>query len=104
MHMKLAIFSRALACRPLLCLCVAMCVAATSAAQTKPKRTALDGDAPAAILCGGNSFFYYNNSMHNHVLNLVRAVDQKSTARATSVTISGSGTDWHDVDSYIQPN
>ena len=51
----------------------------------------------------GNSFFYYNNSMHMHVINLVHAADPKSRARATSVTISGSGIDWHDMASYFRP-
>jgi hypothetical protein len=41
--------------------------------------------------------------MHNHVGNLVRAADPKSAYRATSVTISGSGIDWHDMESYFRP-
>ena len=54
----------------------------------------------------GNSFFYYNNSMHNVVLNFARAGDASNKAdyRATSVTISGSGMAWHDVASYFRPN
>jgi hypothetical protein len=74
-------------------------------AQTTPQRTALRGNAaPSSILWVGNSFFYYNNSMHNHVLSLVRANDAKTKARAVSVTISGSGIDWHDIASYFRPN
>jgi hypothetical protein len=73
-------------------------------AQTKPKRTDIGGEPPKSILWVGNSFFYYNNSMHNHFSNLVRAADPKNTLRATSVTISGSGLDWHDVESYFRPN
>src|SRR5262245_17889446 len=88
----------------MLCVLLAACVASTALAQSKPKRNALGGEAPNAILWVGNSFFYYNNSMHTHVLNLVRAADAKSTARATSVTISGSGIDWHDLGSYFRPN
>jgi hypothetical protein len=88
----------------LLFLVLAACVSATALAQTKPKRTDLGGDTPTAILWVGNSFFYYNNSLHNHVINLVRAADPKSTPRATSVTISGSGIDWHDMESYFRPN
>jgi hypothetical protein len=38
------------------------------------------------------------------VINLVRAADPGSTPRATSVTISGSGIDWHDMASYFRPN
>jgi hypothetical protein len=73
-------------------------------AQTKPKRTDIGGEPPRSILWVGNSFFYYNNSMHNYVSNLIRAADPKSVPRSTSVTISGSGFDWHDVESYFRPN
>ena len=58
--------------------------------------------APQALLWVGNSFFYYNNSMHNFVLGFARA-DKNETARGTSLTISGSGIDWHDVSAYLKP-
>src|ERR1043165_6030199 len=69
-------------------------------AQTKPKITTLGPDFPKTEIFIGNSFFYYNNSMHSHVLGLERAADLAHTQdyRATSVTISGSGVDWHDVE------
>jgi hypothetical protein len=75
-------------------------------AQTKPKVTTLGPDFPKTEIFIGNSFFYYNNSMHSHVLALERAADPagKQDYRATSVTISGSGFDWHDVESYFRPN
>jgi hypothetical protein len=49
---------------------------------------------------------YYNNSLHTLVLNLARDASDKAKAahRATSVTISGSGMDWHDVASYFRPD
>ena len=73
-------------------------------AQTKPKRTSYDGEPPKSILWVGNSFFYYNNSMHNYLGRLVRSADPKMPHRSTSVTISGSGFDWHDMESYFRPN
>jgi hypothetical protein len=73
-------------------------------AQTKPKRTDIGAEPPKSILWVGNSFFYYNNGMSNYLSNLLRAVDPKSALRSTSVTISGSGLDWHDVESYFRPN
>lgn len=73
-------------------------------AQTKPKRTDVGGEPPRSILWVGNSFFYYNNSMHNYVGRLVRAADPKMGHRSTSATISGSGLDWHDMESYFRPN
>lgn len=69
--------------------------------QTKPKRTDI-GQPPESVLWVGNSFFYYNNSMHNHFGQLVRAAG--SGVRSTSVTISGSGLEWHDMDSLVRPD
>jgi hypothetical protein len=73
-------------------------------AQTKPKLT--DVGSPKTAIYIGNSFFYYNNSLHAHVLSMRRAGDPANRAayRNTSVTISGSGFDWHDVDHYFRPN
>ena len=73
-------------------------------AQTAPKVLDSGVDKPASAIYIGNSFFYYNNSLHNHLSLLLRAADPNSRFRATSVTISGSGTDWHDVESYFRPN
>jgi hypothetical protein len=73
-------------------------------AQTKPKRTDIGGEPPKSILWVGNSFFYYNNGMSNYLSNLLRATEPKIALRTTSVTISGSGLDWHDVESYFRPN
>ncbi|MFY9511871.1 MAG: DUF4886 domain-containing protein [Rubrivivax sp.] len=72
-------------------------------AQSKPKLTSL-GEAPNSALYVGNSFFYYNNSMHGHVSSLARAADAGNRLRSVSITISGSGFDWHDVGSYFRPN
>lgn len=73
-------------------------------AQAKPARTRLDGEPPHSIMWVGNSFFYYNNSMHNHLGGLARAADPKTPHRGTSITISGSGFDWHDMESYFRPD
>ena len=59
-------------------------------AQTKPKRSDVGGEPASAFLWVGNSFFYYNNSMHNHVGNLARAADPKGRFRGTSVTIGNT--------------
>jgi hypothetical protein len=75
-------------------------------AQTKPKVTSLGPDFPKTEIFIGNSFFYFNNSMHSHVLGMVRAADpaNRTSYQATSVTIGGSGFEWHDVESYFRPN
>jgi hypothetical protein len=75
-------------------------------AATKPARADIGGAPPKSMLFVGNSFFYYNNSMHSYVLSLARTADaaNKDAYRYTSVTISGSGFDWHDVEAYFKPN
>ena len=74
-----------------------------AAAQTKPQRTSL-GAAPESVLWVGNSFFYYNNSLHGHFGRLVASAGAGSRVRGTSVTISGSGLDWHDLESLLRPD
>jgi hypothetical protein len=73
-------------------------------AQTAPKVLDSGVDKPASAIFIGNSFFYYNNSLHNHLSLLLRTANPNSRFRATSVTISGSGSDWHDVESYFRLN
>jgi len=72
-------------------------------AETKPRRTQLDGAPPRSIMWVGNSFFYYNKGMHYHLGRMVRAADRKMGHRSASMTISGSGLDWHDMESYFRP-
>ena len=71
---------------------VSLLIACTNGvlAQTKPKRADLGVD-PKAALYVGNSFYYYNNSMHSYVLGLARAGDPaRKSDRATSGTITNS--------------
>ena len=87
--------------------CVALfafLVASPLFAQTKPKVLDLGPQAPATALYIGNSFYYYNNSLHGHVGQLVSATVPAFPFRSVSITISGSGFDWHDVESYFRPN
>jgi len=91
-------------CAALLSLFFLVSLSGAATAQIKPKRTDVGAAPPQSILWVGNSFFYYNNSMHNHFGNLIRAADPQSRPRGVSVTISGSGIDWHDMESYFRPN
>jgi hypothetical protein len=71
--------------------------------QAQPQPTRVDpGPAPSALLWVGNSFFYYNNSMHNHFGRLAASASPVLRVRSTSVTISGSGLDWHDMASLVR--
>jgi hypothetical protein len=69
-----------------------------------PNVAASDGVAPMSMLWVGNSFFYYNNSMHGHVGQLLRASGAGDRGwRQTSATISGSGMNWHDMEAHFKP-
>lgn len=87
-------------------LAAALLVAATAAgAQTtapKVRDTGLDNVSSAVFI--GNSFFYYNNSLHSHVIGLLQNGTPKRSLRAVSATISASSFSWHDVESYFRPN
>lgn len=76
-------------------------------AQTPPASPAASAESstpPRSMLWVGNSFFYYNNSMHGHVGLLLRASAQGDGRwRQTSATISGSGLNWHDLEAHFKP-
>ena len=82
-----------------------MCVlllAGAANAEVRPKVLSYPGDPPKRMIFIGNSFFYYNNSMHNQVLGIARAADPAGKGYGgTSVTISGSAMDWHNVEGYF---
>lgn len=90
--------------RGLVAASIALCASLSLAADLKPTRKDSGATPPDSLMWVGNSFFYYNNSMHNHYGQIARSVEEKFRPRSVSVTISGSGIDWHDVSSYLQPN
>jgi len=90
--------------RKIAALVVLVAAAGLACAQTKPKVTSLS-PAPKTLLLVGNSFFYFNDSMHRYLGGLVAegAPELRGQYRATSVTISGAGLNWHDVEAYLKP-
>jgi hypothetical protein len=92
------------ALRAALACTLALFIGVGAQAQTKPLRSDIGADNARTFLWVGNSFFYYNNSMHGHFSALASAAEPKAGYRGVSVTISGSGMDWHDLDSYFRPN
>jgi uncharacterized protein DUF4886 len=81
-----------------------LCLACAGvSAQPRPERVDLGGEA-RSFLWVGNSFFYYNNSMHGHVAALGRGMNPPVALRGVSLTISGSGIDWHDIGAYLKPD
>jgi len=84
-------------------LCLAACAAAVLAGCAAPPAVPrFQGETPASLLWVGNSFFYFNNSMHGHLGGLLNAAGVRGV-RQTSVTISGAGLDWHDMASHFKP-
>jgi hypothetical protein len=79
---------------------------ACSTTQPSAPKMATTPEQTKAMLWVGNSFFYYNNSMHGHVTQLIRgsSMADKTGHRAVSATISGSGINWHDLESHFKPN
>ncbi len=88
--------------RALRMLTVAAATAVLAACGTTPSAPRFQGETPASMLWVGNSFFYFNNSMHGHLGGLLNASGVRGI-RQTSVTISGAGLDWHDVASHFKP-
>src|SRR6185295_19711156 len=90
--------------RAFACICIFSCCASLAWAQTKPRLLAPGAATPASAIFIGNSFFYYNHSLHGHLGQLAAASEPRVPFSSVSVTISGSGANWHDVDSYFRPN
>ena len=65
----------------------------------------LSNEAPARILFVGNSYLYYNDSLHNHVKRIAEEIGPHSPGeyQYKSATISGSRLSHHDVGSLAEP-
>ena len=63
-------------------------------------------DSPKSFLLIGNSFMYYNNSMHKPLLGIHNSIKKNTiNIKARTFYINGSALSWHDVESYINnPN
>ncbi|MFO1328526.1 MAG: hypothetical protein U1F56_14305 [Rubrivivax sp.] len=79
-------------------------LAGPAAAQTRPAVKDLGSDNLTSALFIGNSFFYYNNSIHSHLLSMLQSATPRRNLRTVSISISASSFSWHDVDSYFRPN
>jgi hypothetical protein len=54
-----------------------------------------------SVMFVGNSFFYYNNSLHNHLRKIISGDSLVETINTRSITINGSSLSWHSVDAYL---
>ncbi len=72
--------------------------------QISPEIKALN-DKPKSILFIGNSYLYYNDSLHNHFKNMAneKFANFNGSKNVKSATIGGSRLKHHDVGRLIQP-
>ena len=73
-------------------------------AQEKPIIKEFGPTPPKSVAYIGNSFFYFNNGIISHLSPMIAEGMKGHPYRSSMITISGSGFDWHDVDSYFRPN
>lgn len=75
-------------------------------ALPKPTVTKPQVENPLRVLLIGNSYYYYNNSLHNHLKRMVAAGDptiKESTIEYKSATISGASLAHHPVEWFVTP-
>jgi hypothetical protein len=75
-----------------------------ASAQDKPLIKEFGPTPPRSVVYIGNSFFYFNNGIVAFMSPMVAEGMKGHPYRSSMITISGSGFDWHDVDSYFRPN
>ena len=90
--------------RPLI-LAAVFALSGVHALAAAPNVKAPQVDNPTHVLFVGNSYFYYGNSLHNHVRRLVDAAQPGFEAKAKykSATIGGSDLSHHAIEHLTQP-
>ncbi len=75
------------------------------AATPPPTVKAPQADAPTHVLFVSNSYFYYGDSLHNHVHRLVTAADPALEEKLNfkSATIGGAELAHHDIEYLTRP-
>jgi hypothetical protein len=76
-----------------------------AAAQAAPAVKQRQVEVPKKILFVGNSYLYYNDSLHNHVRRMVDAggIATEKELQYKIVTIGGAPLAHHDVGAYLAP-
>ena len=74
-------------------------------ANPVPEVTRTGTAEPARILVAGNSYLYYNNSLHVHVKRMAAAagIHDSDDLEFKSVTINGGALPDHDISDYLEP-
>jgi len=84
---------------------VAALLLAPAAAAATPDVKAPQVDTPKRVLFVGNSYFYYNDSLHNHVRRMVIADNPalEKSLQYKSATIGGANLAHHNIDYLTEP-
>lgn len=92
------------ALRALLLAAALLASAFGAAAADQPEVSRLENPSPTQVLFVGNSYFYYNDSLHNHVNRLVQAHDSALADKIAykSATIGGASLSHHDVAGHLE--
>lgn len=74
-------------------------------ADVTPGVRQLENAAPKRVLFVGNSYFYYNDSLHNHVERIAEEIGPYGAGeyQFKSATIGGARLSQHPVDSLLEP-
>ena len=72
-------------------------------AAPAPAVKAQQVDNPTRVLFVGNSYFYYGDSLHNHVQRMVTAADPAAKLNYKSATIGGAELSHHAIDHLTSP-
>lgn len=91
-----------------LCAAAALVISFTISAQPapSPEVKSLENSSPNRILFVGNSYFYYNDSLHNHIGRLVDSFlpeGEESQRAYKSATIGGAALNHHDISHLLTP-
>jgi hypothetical protein len=84
-------------------LAAALALGGAALAQNAPAVAEIGMEAPNRILFVGNSYLYYGDSLHNHVVRMARAAYPDETFTYKSATIGGAYLDHHDINSHLTP-
>ncbi len=75
------------------------------AASPEPEVRSLENPSPGRILFVGNSYLYYNDSLHNHVERIAEELrpNEKGGYQFKSATIGGARLSHHPIDTLLEP-
>lgn len=74
-------------------------------ASETPSVKSLTVNNPSHLLFVGNSYLYYNNSLHDHLRRMVisAGLHDRGDTNFKSATINGARLNYHDVANYLKP-